>query len=279
MMTDELMPLHSNEQTGVPGPLDAIQRALATGATPETLAAMMALQERYEANEARAAFNSAIAKAQAEFTPVVKNRTAGFETRGGGRTEYQYEDLAAIAQAVNPILAKYGLGYRYSSKVDGMMVSVTCILFHHRGHSEETTLSSGMDTSGSKNPIQSLGSALSYLQRYSLKLALGLSASKDDDGQAAGNGGDKGNAPRTIDAAQFQYLSHLIDDVTALEQELLSQEELVDLGTVELRLLDLIHANDLETITQSQFGAAKAGLLQLQRRRKQALEVQAKGPR
>ena len=37
-----------------------------------------------------------------------------------------------------------------------------------------------MDASGAKNPIQSLSSTITYLQRHTLKLELGLSAANED---------------------------------------------------------------------------------------------------
>ena len=43
----------------------------------------------------------------------------------------------------------------------------------------------GADQSGSKNGFQAIGSAVTYLQRYTLKAALGLSAEVDDDAQSA----------------------------------------------------------------------------------------------
>jgi hypothetical protein len=57
---------------------------------------------------------------------------------------------------------------------------VTCIL-SKGGYREENSLPGPADTSGSKNPIQAIGSAVTYLERYTLKAALGLSATDDDD--------------------------------------------------------------------------------------------------
>ena len=62
---------------------------------------------------------------------------------------------------------------------------MTCVISHRDGYSEETTLTAGNDESGNKNSIQAIGSAATYLQRYTLKLALGLSAAKDDDGRGS----------------------------------------------------------------------------------------------
>lgn len=43
----------------------------------------------------------------------------------------------------------------------------------------------GRDESGNKNSIQSIGSTVTYLQRYTLKAGLGLAAASDDDGGKA----------------------------------------------------------------------------------------------
>jgi hypothetical protein len=48
-------------------------------------------------------------------------------------------------------------------------------------------LRAGADQSGAKNSIQAIGSTISYLQRYTLKAALGLAAANDDDGKASGS--------------------------------------------------------------------------------------------
>lgn len=153
-----------------------VERLLASGATVEMIEKTMELQERWEANQAKKAFNNAIADAKSEIRPILKNRE--------GHTG-KYEDMAAIAKHVDPILSKYGLSYRFRSKQTDK-IYVTCILMHRDGHTEETELSADADKSGSKNPIQSLGSTLTYLERYSLKLSLGLAAANDDDGRAAG---------------------------------------------------------------------------------------------
>jgi hypothetical protein len=107
---------------------------------------------------------------------------------GNGKTAYRHEDLAEIARTVDPILTKHGLSYRFRTQSDAGSVAVTCILSHRDGHSEETTLSASHDGSGSKNSIQAIGSTITYLQRYTLKAALGLAASNDDDGKTAETG-------------------------------------------------------------------------------------------
>lgn len=170
-------------------PMELLDRALASNANVETLDKLMALQERWEANLARKAFDEAMSAAKAEIGPIKKNRHVGYDSKksDAGRTEYSHEDFAEIAKQINPILAAHGLSYRFrtASPPDGP-VSVTCIISHRMGYSEENSLQAPRDTSGSKNPIQAVGSTVTYLQRYTLKAALGLAAENDDDGQQSG---------------------------------------------------------------------------------------------
>jgi len=48
-------------------------------------------------------------------------------------------------------------------------VTITCIISHRDGYREENSLSAAADTSGEKNPIQAIGSTLTYLQRMSAR--------------------------------------------------------------------------------------------------------------
>lgn len=159
-------------------PMDMLNRAVETGAGLEMVEKLMSLQERWETGQARKAFDKAIASAKAKITPIQRNAT--------GHNSKKYADFAAIAKVVDPILSEHGLSYRFRT-AQSDRISVTCILSHEDGHSEETTLSGPPDASGSKNAIQAIGSTLTYLQRYSLVQMLGLAAAADDDGKAGVN--------------------------------------------------------------------------------------------
>jgi hypothetical protein len=184
-------------------PMDMLQTAVTAGAGVEMIDKLMALQERWEANQGRKAFDQAIAAAKAEIPPIFKNRTVDF-TSQKGRTHYKHEDLAEIARTVDPILGQHGLSYRYRTKQDGNRVTVTCVVSHRDGYSEETSLSAGNDNSGNKNDIQSIGSTITFLQRYTLKAALGLAATVDDDGRRAGE-------EEAISSEQVKEIRELID--------------------------------------------------------------------
>lgn len=167
------------EAMPVTTPMTMLEKAVSSGASLEMVEKLMALQERWEANQARKAFDEAIAAAKAEIKPVVRNAT--------GHNSKRYADFAAIASAIDPVISRHGLSYRFRTNQTDK-IAVTCILSHKAGHYEETTLCGPADSSGNKNPIQSIGSTLTYLQRYSLVQALGLAASNDDDGKSAATG-------------------------------------------------------------------------------------------
>lgn len=154
------------------------------------------------------AFNDAISMAKGEIPPITKNRTVDFTGRSGVRTNYKYEDLAEIARVVDPILKKYGLSYRFRSEQTGQKLKVTCIVTHALGHFEENALEAAEDHSGNKNPTQAIGSTATFLQRYTLKLSLGLAASNDTDGNTPRQQADA----QPISEEQFKELSSLITE-------------------------------------------------------------------
>jgi len=157
-------------------PMDMLNRAVSSGADLDMIEKLMNLQERWESGNARKAFEQALSAAKGEIPVIIRNAT--------GHNDKKYVDFAAIAKVIDPILARHGLSYRFKTIQTEKAITVTCVLFGH-GHSEETALTGGADTTGSKNAIQAIGSTLTYLQRYSLVQMLGLAAAADDDGKAA----------------------------------------------------------------------------------------------
>lgn len=217
-------------------PMSMIERAVEKGADVAMIEKLMELAERHDRNVGRRSFDNAIAAAKAEFPTIHKNKTVDF-TSSKGRTHYRHEDMSEISRAVDPVLSKHGLSYRYRTAQDGRTLTVTCILSHKDGYSEETTLSSASDDSGNKNHLQAVGSAATYLQRYTLKMALGLAASEDDD---AG----KADGLQRINADQFQTLQGLIEEAQA------------DVP----KLLGFLKAEMLEELTLAQFSTAVSAL-------------------
>lgn len=199
---------------------------------PDRIERFIELKERMDRDAAAKAFNAAITAAKAEIKPIA--RTA--KGHNG-----HYADLASIAEAIDPILSAHGLNYRHRTRQDGGQLSVTCILSHELGHAEETTLTAADDKSGNKNSIQAIGSTQTYLMRYTLVSALGLSTTKDDDGAAAVRG-------TTITEDQVADLQALIDDVGGTDAAKLKSELL---AWAKLERLSDVPASKFNSVVQA----------------------------
>ena len=199
--------------------LATIERiALDSNVSIEKMDRILAMQERVLDRRARMAFSAAIADAKAEIPVIAKKRHVGFESKkdNASRTDYDYEDFAEVARTIDPILGAHGLSYRFRTQgKPGEPITVTCIIAHRDGHEEENSLTAPHDSSGNKNAIQAIGSTVTYLQRYSLKAALGLAAGNDDDGKTADIGA-------LIDSDQFAALAAKIKEVDANETKFLA---------------------------------------------------------
>lgn len=169
-------------------PMAMLGHAIASNAGLEMVEKLMDLQERHQRNEAVRAFNNAMADAKRDMPLIQKNRKVDFTNKAGERTLYDYEDLAGILAVVDPILGQHGLSVRFRTRNEANMpIVVTCVISHRDGYSEENTLSGPRDDSGKKNQLQQMGSTITYLQRYTLKAALGLASARDDDGVSGGD--------------------------------------------------------------------------------------------
>ena len=99
--------------------------------------------------------------------------------------------MAQIQKQIDPILSKCGLSYNWQQSQGDGGITMSCVVSHVDGHTETNTLTAVFDESGGKNKIQSVGSTVSYLKRYTLEGALGLSSDYDDDGKGADKKADK----------------------------------------------------------------------------------------
>ena len=159
-------------------PAEMIKIAMAAGTDLDKLEKLLNIQERYEANQAKKAYHVAMTAFKANPPKINKDKKVSYKD-----VKYNHASLANVTEKINTELSKYGLSASWSTKQNGQIL-VTCKITHVKGHSEETTLSAGADTTGSKNSIQAMGSTITYLERYTLLALTGLTASEDDDGRA-----------------------------------------------------------------------------------------------
>lgn len=137
---------------------------------------MYEMYERAAARNARAAYDEALAEMQPKL-PVV-------EKRGRGHNDVAYALWEDIAEAITRVTAQHGFSLTFRVNRNEGMVAVTAILAHRDGHREETTLSLPVDSSGSKNAVQAIGSSTSYGKRYTAGLLLNI-ITKGEDNDAA----------------------------------------------------------------------------------------------
>lgn len=157
-----------------------IQTALEKEASVETMERLFALAKEVRAEQARAAWHTAMAGFQAEAPPVKKTKTAK-----AGTYSYSYAPLDELISVMRPVLASHGLSVVFKTKADGKTVMARADVVHKDGHSESCEFTVPIDSSTRMNVAQQVGSALTYARRYAYLAALGLSPEDDDDGQAA----------------------------------------------------------------------------------------------
>lgn len=116
---------------------------------------------------------AALAKAQAEVENASKSSN-------NPHFKSKYADLAEVLNTVRPVFAAHGLAILQSTEFDGSLVSVTTAICHASGGLVTSTAS----CVPAKSDGQGIGSATTYLRRYSLAAMSGI-AQEDDDGNAA----------------------------------------------------------------------------------------------
>ena len=181
-------------------PMGMIEMAVQKGASVEQLQQLFELKLRVDADEARKAYVVAIGRFKENAPTILKGKAVAF-----GNTKYKHATLDDASERIGKALSECGISHRWDVKQEGGVISVTCILTHIMGHSESVTMQAAPDTSGSKNSIQAVGSAVSYLQRYTLFASTGLAAKDSDDDGRGGAGG--------LDARQVADYAAAIDEL------------------------------------------------------------------
>lgn len=163
-------------------PLQILLRAIQDPACDLVkLEKLMELEARWRAAQAKQAYVQAFAQFKQNVPDVVKDML-------NKQYDSDYSSLANLVNTVNKALGAYGLNARWGVNQTGGM-TVTCIMTHVEGHSEEVPISGPIDNSGSKNPLQQIKSTLTYLEGATFQAITGVvarSACADDDGNSSG---------------------------------------------------------------------------------------------
>ena len=125
----------------------------------------------------------------------------------------KYADLSEVLGNLRPLLAKNQLALSQFPSFENGIVSVTSLLAHASGEWIESTASAP----ATKQDVQGVGSAITYLKRYSAAAIVGMaSADQDDDGNSVSiqkvenkpivKQEVKDFRPQTVDAAKIETI-------------------------------------------------------------------------
>lgn len=203
------------------------------------LQALLDMQRQVAQDRSKRMFNTAMASAQAEMLPVIRDAQ-------NTHTKSKYARLETIDGQMRPIYTHHGFAVRYGSQPcsrEGWM-RITITISHAGGHWEENYLDAPPDEAGSrgttnKTPIMAVGSSVTYLRRYLLCMAFNIvladDLAPDDDGAPAGraNGHDQqGSTRRTTepDPLEEPNGTRWLANLTKLVKGAASLEALVEIG-------------------------------------------------
>ena len=149
---------------------------------------LMQMHERVQTRQAEQAFNAAMTAAQAEMGRVGADKT-------NPQTRSDYATYAALDREVRPVYTQHGFALSFGTDPGAPenYVRVVCYVSHQGGYTRTYHVDMPADGKGAKGndvmtKTHAAGSAMSYGQRYLLKLifnvAIGVDLD-DDDGNAA----------------------------------------------------------------------------------------------
>jgi len=243
-------------------PAKLLEIAVSKDMDIEKLERLLALQERWDSEQARKSYLDAFSKFQAECPEIPKNIHKKIPYKsGGGVKELHYADLGQISKYVRPAMEKHGLSFRWEQQQSDGLIKITCIMSHRDGHSEQTSLFSNPDTSGGKGGLHSIMSTVTYLKRYTLSCLAGLSTvDSDDDGVA----GDSVHAPAHASvhasvhqpAQQAQQPTYYPDD--KFQKNFASWSQLISSGKQSADTLIKMAASKGQPLSPNQIGALKS---------------------
>lgn len=162
---------------------NVIRAARDPGVDVDKMERMVQLYERITARQAEMDFNEALRGVQSKIPPVVK-------TSRNPSTNSGYVKMEHIQDIVNPILFDHGFSLSYGTDQSSLQnhYGVTALLAHSNGHSRLYRCDVPADTHGpkgqqNKTATHGFGSAVSYGQRYLVKLIFNIRLiGEDDDG-------------------------------------------------------------------------------------------------
>ena len=122
-----------------------------------------------------------IAKALSKFQGAVKQP---LKDKDNPFFKSKYVPLESVVEAITTVAAKHGLSFTQFPINDDNRVGVFTVIMHESG---EWIESPPIYAQPAKQDAQGIGAVITYLKRYSLSAAFGITSDEDDDGNSAGH--------------------------------------------------------------------------------------------
>lgn len=159
-------------------------------------------------SESIGALSKALSIAQSKIENASKNAA-------NPHFKSKYADLAEVLNTMRPVFAECGLSFVQFPTFDSGVAHVETILMHESGE----WLSSVSSAPVSKQDAQGVGSATTYLRRYSLAAMAGIAQEDDDANSAVGKSDNKANDVK--DEMIYQALTDKhIDSLVCIRESL-----------------------------------------------------------
>lgn len=152
---------------------------------------------------------AALSAFQGEMKTLPKSKKVSFDTKSGGKMEYNYTPLGEIMENIYPLLGKHGLSVRHEvvAAENGLRDGIVAILTHETakvssqkksvtkanssddhdreeyGNVVEGEIRSGIVMIPKGGEMKEVGAAITYARRYSLTMVLGLASEDDTDAE------------------------------------------------------------------------------------------------
>lgn len=179
---------------------------------------------------------TSLAKAQAEIENASKNSS-------NPHFKSKYADLAEVINTVRPVFSSHGLSIsQFPSFADGL-ASVETVLMHSSGQWMSGTASAGV----TKQDAQGVGSAITYLRRYSLAAVAGIAQEDDDANASVGHRPKTQQQPQKVQPVKILPTDGAWDAMSADEQSFLT-----DISMEVVRLMTVVSADEAHKYLENQ---------------------------
>lgn len=244
---------------------------------PEKMRALIDMQKELAVEEARRSFTAAFLNMHEKLPTINADGKIEIEAKAGSNKKRQstpYATFHNLHQITTPILRQFGfvMSFAPDAMPDGRLIMRATLDHVDSGGFKTGMIVLPVETSGSKNNVQGVGSSISYGKRYLKVTMLNIITlapeDKDDDGRAAGKmPGGSGTARRQPDTEEIHALT------TKQVAEL--KKAIEDCGVGEDTFCNKYEIERVEELAPNMLGEALAACVGFKKRRDEAKVAQS----